>query len=299
MDAYSLMYHDIVRANAFTASGFDGPDAASYKLDAGMFERHLTAISDAVARTDLERIASARELSWRAPSSRSAVLLHFDDGGACALDVADRLERAGWRGYFHITTDRIGTPGFVTASELRELHARGHVIGSHSRSHPPRMSSLPWDLMLREWLASKATLEDLLGAPITVASVPGGFCSRQVIMAADQAGIEVLFTSEPTSRFDWIRGCLVLGRYAIRRTTAPDEAAYLATGAVLPRWQQWAAWNAKKLLKRLGGTHWLTLRKHLFRWLTKKSNRTKGLLVAGGNFLGYPLLETLAGSHML
>jgi peptidoglycan/xylan/chitin deacetylase (PgdA/CDA1 family) len=263
------MYHDVVRSNAITTSGFDGPDADTYKVDAYMFERHLTEISDAVAQTNLERVASPRELSWRAPTSRSAVMLHFDDGGACALDVADRLERAGWRGYFHITTDRIGTAGFVTASDVRQLHARGHVVGSHSCSHPPQMSSLPWDRMLREWMASKATLEELLGAPVTVASVPGGFCSRRVVLAADRAGIEVLFTSEPTSRFDWIRGCLVLGRYAIRRTTPPDKAASIATGAPLPCWEQWAAWNAKKVLKRVGGARWLTLRKQLFEWMAR------------------------------
>jgi peptidoglycan/xylan/chitin deacetylase (PgdA/CDA1 family) len=266
MDAYSLMYHDVIRRNGLTTSGFAGPAADSYKLDAYMFERHLTEISDVVAQTDLERVTNARELSWRAPLSRPAVMLHFDDGGACALDVADRLERARWRGYFHITTDRIGTAGFVTASDLRELHARGHVIGSHSCSHPPRMSSLPWKVMLREWTASKATLEQVLGAPVTVASVPGGFCSHQVILAADEAGIEVLFTSEPTSRYEWIRGCLVLGRYAIRRTTPPEQAAGYATGALLPCWEQWAAWNAKKMLKRIGGEHWLTMRKHLFSW---------------------------------
>ncbi len=270
MDAYSLMYHDVVRASAPTASGFDGPDADTYKLDAYMFERHLTAISEAVAQTNLERVANARDLSWRAPPSRPAVLLHFDDGGASALHVADRLERAGWRGYFHITTDRIGTPGFVAASDVRELHARGHVIGSHSCSHPPRMTSLPWDRMVREWMVSKVTLEELLGAPVLVASVPGGYCSRQVIRAADRAGIEVLFTSEPTSRFDWIRGCLVLGRYAIRRTTPPEEAAGIATGAPLACWEQWAAWNAKKVLKRVGGDHWLTIRKHLFDWMARR-----------------------------
>ena len=38
-------------------------------VDAYTFERHLTAISEAVAQTNLERVASARDLSWRAPPS--------------------------------------------------------------------------------------------------------------------------------------------------------------------------------------------------------------------------------------
>jgi peptidoglycan/xylan/chitin deacetylase (PgdA/CDA1 family) len=262
MQTYSLMYHDVVRS--LDSSGFVGPDATSYKLDPDVFDRHLAAISHAVASADFERVTTPREISWRKPSQRPAVLLHFDDGGACALDIADRLERAGWRGYFHITTDRIGTPGFVTAADLRQLAARGHVLGSHSCSHPTRMSSLPPDLLLREWTASKAKLEDLVGAPIRVASVPGGFCSHRVVMAADRAGIEILFTSEPTSSADWVLGCLVLGRYAIRRTTSPEKAARLATGAPLPRWEQWAIWNTKKVMKLVGGEPWLVLRKRVF-----------------------------------
>jgi len=99
--------------------------------------------------------------------------------------------------------------------------------------------------------------------------VPGGYCSYEVIRAADRAGIEVLFTSEPTSRFDWIRGCLVLGRYAIKRSTPPEEAAQLAVGAPLPTWKQWANWNARKVLKRVGGARWLAARERLFAWAAR------------------------------
>ncbi|MGN6105231.1 MAG: polysaccharide deacetylase family protein [Kofleriaceae bacterium] len=271
MDAYSLMYHDVIRPEVTGPSGFDGPDAASYKLDVRLFERHLTAISEAADRAGLERVIRPRELAWRTPTHRPAVLLHFDDGGACALDIADRLERTGWRGYFHITTDRIGTRGFVTIDDLRELHARGHVIGTHSCSHPARMSSLSWDVLVREWTASKARLDDLLGQPVVVASVPGGYCSRAVILAADQAGIDVLFTSEPTSRFEWIRGCTVLGRYTMRSTTAAEHAARIAVGAAMPCWEQWATWNAKKVIKRVGGERWLAMRKQLFGWYDQRA----------------------------
>lgn len=271
MDAYSLKYHDVVRSGAFDASGFRGPEANTYKIEVELFERHLAAITEAADLAGFERVTGPRHIMWRTPSSRPAVLLHFDDGGACALDVADRLERTGWRGYFHITTDFIGTSGFVTASDVRELDARGHVVGSHSCSRPGQMSSLSWDGMVREWSESKARLDDLLGKPVVVASVPGGYCSRQVVLAADQAGIELLFTSEPTSSFDWIRGCMVLGRYAIRRTTRAEEAAAIASGSLGPCLEQWVAWNARKVVQRIGGEHWLAVRKHLLGWYAQRA----------------------------
>jgi peptidoglycan/xylan/chitin deacetylase (PgdA/CDA1 family) len=263
MNAYSLMYHDVVRPGALDASGFCSPDANTYKLDADVFEDHLAAITDAVELTGFQRTPGLREILRYRPGARPAVLLHFDDGGACALDVADRLERAGWRGYFHITTDLIGTRGFVTASDIRELDARGHVIGSHSMSHPERMSSFRWDAMVREWWVSEATLDDLLGKPVVVASMPGGYCSHRVVKTAAQAGIEFLFTSEPTSRFGWFGGCTVLGRYAIRRATRAEEAASIATGAFGPCLEQWITWNAKKVVEGIGGDRWLTARNHL------------------------------------
>ena len=71
----------------------------------------------------------------------SSWLITFDDGGVSALQTtADLLEKYGWRGVFFVTTDRIGTPTFLNADHVRELHRRGHVIGSHSCSHPERMS---------------------------------------------------------------------------------------------------------------------------------------------------------------
>src|SRR5690606_6622172 len=57
MDAYSLMYHDLIGASTAVESGFDSADAASYKLDAGMFDRHLYAITRAVMRAGCERVA--------------------------------------------------------------------------------------------------------------------------------------------------------------------------------------------------------------------------------------------------
>ncbi len=52
--------------------------------------------------------------------------------------------------------------------------------------------------MFAQWRTSCSLLADILGAPVTVASVPGGDMNRRTVAMAAKAGIEYLFTSEIT-----------------------------------------------------------------------------------------------------
>ena len=254
-----LTYHDVVEPGQDKASGFPAADAAVYKLETAQFAAHLKAI--AAARR--ERPVVAADL-LRGRGGSEAWLMTFDDGGASAhTHIADMLEERGWRGHFFITTDYIGTPAFLTVNQIRELRARGHVIGSHSCSHPVRMSHCSPAEMLREWRESLKVLSDILGEPVDTASVPGGFYSRQVALAAAEAGYKLLFTSEPVTRSREVQGCLILGRYMIQRKTSPKVAAGLAAGRLAPGLQHVFVWNAKKVAKRLGGKYYLELRKSL------------------------------------
>jgi peptidoglycan/xylan/chitin deacetylase (PgdA/CDA1 family) len=179
------------------------------------------------------------------------------------MDVADLLESYGWRGHFFATSDFVGARGFVSAAQLRDLRGRGHVIGSHSRSHPKRMSACTREKIEAEWSDSRAALEDMLSEAVTVASVPGGFYSRRVARAAVAAGIRFLFTSEPTTRSHDVDACRVIGRYTIYRGMAPESAGSLARGDVVARWRQAAMWNLKKLGKAVGGRAYLSAREKL------------------------------------
>ena len=164
-----------------------------------------------------------------------------------------------------ITTDFVGTAGFLDRAQVAELHARGHTVGSHSCSHPLRFADCEWTRMVREWRDSTARLSDILGVPVTVASVPGGQFSPRVAGAAREAGIRVLFNSEPTTRIRCIEGCTVVGRFSIKRSTSPSVAGRLAAGRLGPRITSSISWNTKKLAKRIGGRGYLRLREALFR----------------------------------
>lgn len=261
MALIALEYHDVIGGSVADDSGFPGAAANSYKLDPSSFAAHLDAVAARGARV-LTADASVVQRSSREP----VVFLTFDDGGTSALDlIAPALERRGWAGHFFIASDCIGKRGFLDGEGLRTLVRRGHVVGSHSRSHPLRMSSLSPAQLDDEWGGSVAALRDVLGITPVVASVPGGALSDVVIDRAAAAGIRILFTSEPTTRVLPRGECTVLGRYTLRRAHGARVAASLLAPLPAARAAQWLAWNGKKVAKRLGGNAYLRVRESLFR----------------------------------
>lgn len=257
----TLLYHDVTLANTDDSSGFAGPEAARYKLTPDEFARHLDTVATKVTRpplvtTSVEELRRAASDSW---------LITFDDGGVSAItDIAEQLERHGWRGWFFIATDFIDTPSFCTRAQLRELHERGHVIGSHSCSHPERISNCSREQLLNEWSRSRSILAEIIGHPVTTASVPGGFYSREVASAAMASGIEVLFNSEPTTSLFEESGGLIVGRYNVYRGMPATDAAALVSSP-LRRWRQSVCWNAKKAAKVIAGPAYKGLRQRLLR----------------------------------
>jgi Polysaccharide deacetylase len=262
MKAVALMYHDVVEeSEGCDFSGFPGPDAARYKLDRQEFACHL----EAIARALRGKPARVRQRPVGAEAEKLFVIT-FDDGGvSCYRHIADLLEQCGWYGHFFVSTDYIGTKAFLSASQICELRQRGHVIGSHSSSHPLRISHCTWGELLREWSTSIDVLSQILGEKVKVASVPGGYYSKRVARAASQTGIEVLFTSEPTSGVHQVGDCLVLGRYTIRRGTSAHLAARLAEDRFGPRLTQQFSWSTKKVAKALGGRYYFQFKESILR----------------------------------
>jgi len=262
------MYHDVVPSGAEDASGFPGRDAALYKITPELFEAHLSAITTR-ARGDRSNPPAPPALP--APSAhpahpdRPAVLLTFDDGGISAMTVAEMLERHRLTGFFFVTVNYLGAPGFLTPSNLRDLRRRGHVIGSHSCSHPLRMGHCPLSRVLEEWTRSRAAIADALGEEPVDASVPGGDFAPHVAKAAAAAGFTRLFTSEPVRGPQQAHGLILHGRFAIQRWTSARTAAALAAGSRAACARQAVAWTAKKIGKQLGGARYLDVRRLLLR----------------------------------
>lgn len=255
----NLLYHDVTPAGHEDDSGFSGPGAARYKLTPAEFQSHLERIAKTTRRSPLtstspEELASTNQPQWT---------ITFDDGGLSALtEIADKLERYGWRGWFFMATDFIGQPTFCSREQILELHQRGHVIGSHSCSHPERISSCSREQLVDEWTRSCRVLEEIIQSPVTTASVPGGFYSKDVARAAVAAGIRVLFNSEPTTKPHHVENALILGRYNVYCGMSADNAASLVKSP-LRRWRQAAFWNMKKVAKVVAGPTYKAIRQRI------------------------------------
>lgn len=245
---FSILFHDVY-ADDSTLSGFAGPGAERYKIPLTDFDAHLYG---------LRRIFSDPPALVTQPipavTGRFPFAITVDDGGVSYYtEVAARLEAVNWRAHCFITTDRIGQRGFLARHHIRELHARGHIVGSHSVSHPARFAACKWEQMVSEWERSRKTLQDILGSDVTCASIPGGGFSRRVAQAASSAGLSVLFTSEPELRVRNLDGCDIYGRFTVRKGCRVDFVTRLVQGNAAARYREWTIWNGKKLLKGMLG----------------------------------------------
>ncbi len=226
-------YHEVT--DDPTKSGFQRDGALPYTLGRAAFAAHLDRIGKGLCiPTLVDRIDPAQ------PGRQ--VLLTFDDGGKSALYAGEELCRRGWHGHFFIVTSLIGRRTFLSQDEIRHLRSCGHLIGSHSHTHPDIYRDLTPRRMAEEWQSSRDILAQILGEPCIAGAVPGGDISGTVLQVAGQSGLRYLFTSEPQLRAQRVGDCWVLGRVAAKRSMTPEQIERLA---------QFRGWTSALLIRRL------------------------------------------------
>jgi peptidoglycan/xylan/chitin deacetylase (PgdA/CDA1 family) len=150
----------------------------------------------------------------------------FDDGGGSALLLADFLKTKNIRGRFFIITNRIGHPNFLNREEVVYIQSLGHIVGSHSHTHPNPFCELSKSQLTYEILQSKDILENLLNQKISNFSVPGGEIRRSTLalLAEDDLDLSQVYTSVPYQGvFRNIKRCQIIGRLCIERAMSLDE----------------------------------------------------------------------------
>ncbi len=176
-------------------------------------------------------LSVAEALSF--PSGR-CVTITFDDG--CETDLlaaAPILRDAGFNATFFVTSGKVGTPGYLSPDQLKELYSLGFEIGCHSMTHP-YLTELDEAGLRREICEAKSQLEQITGSPVEHFSCPGGRYDQRVVEFARKAGYRTLSTSRihansaKTDRF-------ALGRVAMLHGLSPGDFAAICDGSALAR----------------------------------------------------------------
>lgn len=212
MERIVLMYHDIG-----SESGFQNSTAMKYKVSPETFDIHVKNIDRWCGDNNFDK---------------EKVIITFDDGGISFLTIAvPILEKYGFKGIFFIATKYIGTKGFLTEGQVKELFSRGHIVGSHSFSHPERITALSKTEIELEWSASQKRLNEILGFSPVVASIPNGYSSPAVIEAMVNAGIDTIYTSKPSTKVKKSNNYTIYGRYAITADCSSEDVIRLISSS--------------------------------------------------------------------
>lgn len=238
-----LMYHDVYDTH-ISESGFQNATAIPYKISAEVFEAHVQHICQL----------------WKNLSKE--VVFSFDDGGISFLKtIAPILEKYGFRGLFFVSTAYIGKPGFLNEDDIRQLEKRGHTIGSHSHSHPERMSSLTAQQLSEEWEMSQTYLSRILSHKVRHASIPNGYASDTVYQSMSSAGYVEIYDSRPVSHVRRKAGVYTLyGRYAIKSSFDINEVLAIVSNP-LKRFLLATRFQILAVLKKCLGRFYLKIRK--------------------------------------
>lgn len=244
-----LMYHDVYSSTE-KESGFQYPTSYPYKISATKFEEHVRFVYNYCKQNNI---------------SQDTFEFTFDDGGESFHRVVTPiLEKYGFKGIFFISTLHIESDKFLTIEQIKALQQQGHTVASHSHSHPRNMTELSMNELLMEWQTSVQILEKILENPVRIASIPSGYNSKDVTAAAAQAGIKILYTSKPTTKYTYTSDIILIGRYVIHCNTSIETLNKIISNAYYRR-KMLFRWMLINCAKRILGTQYNNIKKYLLR----------------------------------
>jgi peptidoglycan/xylan/chitin deacetylase (PgdA/CDA1 family) len=181
-----LMYHEL---------GL--PGRAMCQSEPG-YVRYVVSASD--FRSQIERLASqgwhGRTVTHAIESfGEQSVCITFDDG--CETDLisaAPVLKELGFGATSYITVKFLGKPGYMSHTQVRDLHALGFEIGCHSLTHP-YLTDVDDNRLHEETAGAKDMLEQIAGVRVDHFSCPGGRWDARVMRAVKQANFRTMATS--------------------------------------------------------------------------------------------------------
>jgi peptidoglycan/xylan/chitin deacetylase (PgdA/CDA1 family) len=157
---------------------------------------------------DVPRFARQLELSIRlgggALSARDwldgkrGVIFTFDDGHESNYHHGfPALTAAGARADFFVNPAQVGTPGYATWTQLREMADAGMSIQSHGYDHRYFLTELSPYHLREDLRRSRLEIEEHVGHPVTLLAPPGGRSPAMLEYIARECGYTHVLDSRP------------------------------------------------------------------------------------------------------
>jgi peptidoglycan/xylan/chitin deacetylase (PgdA/CDA1 family) len=123
------------------------------------------------------------------------IMISVDDGYVDDVrTILPELKRLHMVGTFFVITGRMSEPGFLDASQIRELDRSGMDVGDHTAHHVDlRLLTAPE--LRSETSGSRQVLQKVLGHPVYYFAYPFGAYNDTVIAAVRAAGFTMAYTT--------------------------------------------------------------------------------------------------------
>ena len=236
-----LMYHELELAGRKLCQS--EPGYVRYILPLETFRRQM----EWLKQSGFRGLSVSEALRYPA---EPGVCITFDDG--CETDLiaaAPALREFGLHATFYLTAGFLGTPGYLSAEQVRDLNTQGFEIGCHSMTHA-YLSDLPETELQREIVDAKTKIEQILGHAIEHFSCPGGRYNQRTLAMARRAGFKTVANSEFHGN-DSATSAFELGRIAMLRDLSLAQFSAVCHGQGL--WKKRFQHHTRRSLQRLLG----------------------------------------------
>lgn len=128
---------------------------------------------------------------------KKPIILSFDDSYDDFYTKAyPELQKRNMKAITYVITNNLNTAGYLTTDQIREMHAYGIEIASHTLTHAD-LPKLKDDELQKEIADSKIFLEKLINEEVLSFAYPFGKYNLRVRKAVEDAGYKYATTTNP------------------------------------------------------------------------------------------------------
>jgi peptidoglycan/xylan/chitin deacetylase (PgdA/CDA1 family) len=206
------MYHEVTTADRIPS--LSRRTQRKFIVTVNDFKSQLKFLRDAGFRTrTLDDIV--RAIKEGMPVADKSVVITFDDGFEGNYAHAfPTLTAYGMQATFFVIVEKVDSECRMSWDQLKEMHAAGMSIQSHTMSHP-LLGQLSNDKIKSELELSKARIEQRVGGPVVYLSLPMGSYNSSFADIACQVGYKAACTSN-FGFVSWHSPCLLLPRIVVK-----------------------------------------------------------------------------------